>query len=89
MYTDIVNLQSFDQACELCYVAKKYMMPHLVKICTEYLWKDLNEENACRAFEFGRLFEEPILMDKSMLVNKNYYFQLYLFYDSMCFLLSP
>ncbi|XP_075212363.1 BTB/POZ domain-containing protein 6-B-like [Lycorma delicatula] len=68
VYSDIVDLQSFDQACELCYVAKKYMMPHLVKICTDYIWKDLNEENACRAFEFGRLFEESILMDKSMVI---------------------
>ncbi|CAH1977283.1 unnamed protein product [Acanthoscelides obtectus] len=64
VYTDRINLTSFDQACELCYAAKKYMLPHLVEGCTKYLWSDLNPRNACRAYEFGKLFEEPLLIDK-------------------------
>ncbi|XP_063242685.1 BTB/POZ domain-containing protein 6-B [Bacillus rossius redtenbacheri] len=64
IYTDVINLQSFDQACELCYVAKKYMLPHLVKECTKYIWRDLHAKNACRAYQFAKLFEEPTLMDK-------------------------
>nr|CAD7456948.1 unnamed protein product [Timema tahoe] len=66
IYTDSINLQSFDQACELCYVAKKYMLPHLVKECTDYLWRDLFPKNACRAYEFAKLFEEPSLMEKCL-----------------------
>lgn len=66
IYTDTINLQSFDQACELCYVAKKYMLPHLVGECTNYLWQDLFPKNACRAYEFAKLFEEPVLMDKCL-----------------------
>ncbi|XP_023721744.1 BTB/POZ domain-containing protein 6-B isoform X2 [Cryptotermes secundus] len=66
IYTDAINLQSFDQACELCYVAKKYMLPHLVGECTNYLWQDLFPKNACRAYEFAKLFEEPVLMDKCL-----------------------
>ncbi|CAG2063163.1 unnamed protein product, partial [Timema podura] len=68
IYTDSINLQSFDQACELCYVAKKYMLPHLVKECTDYLWRDLFPKNACRAYEFAKLFEEPSLMEKCLQV---------------------
>ncbi|XP_063528959.1 uncharacterized protein LOC134740449 [Cydia strobilella] len=64
IYTDNINISSFDKACELCYGAKKYMLPHLVKECTQYLWSDLYPKNACRAYEFARLFEESMLMDK-------------------------
>ncbi|XP_061708107.1 uncharacterized protein LOC133518437 [Cydia pomonella] len=64
IYTDNINISSFDKACELCYGAKKYMLPHLVKECTRYLWSDLYPKNACRAYEFARLFEESVLMDK-------------------------
>lgn len=71
IYTDAINLQSFDQACELCYVAKKYMLPHLVGECTNYLWQDLFPKNACRAYEFAKLFEEPVLMDKCLQVSMN------------------
>lgn len=69
IYTDRINLTSFDQACELCYGAKKYMLPHLVEECTKYLWSDLYPKNACRAYEFAKLFEEPILMEKCLNVN--------------------
>ncbi|XP_066138611.1 BTB/POZ domain-containing protein 1 isoform X2 [Euwallacea fornicatus] len=64
IYTDKINLTSFDQACELCYGAKKYMLPHLLTECTTYLWSDLHPKNACRAYEFSKLFEEPQLMAK-------------------------
>ncbi|XP_072936766.1 uncharacterized protein [Epargyreus clarus] len=64
IYTGNINISSFDKACELCYGAKKYMLPHLVKECTRYLWSDLYPRNACRAYEFARLFEENVLMDK-------------------------
>lgn len=37
-----------DKACELCYVAKKYMLPVVVQRCTEFLWSDLNAKNVCR-----------------------------------------
>ncbi|KAF0298472.1 BTB/POZ domain-containing protein 2 [Amphibalanus amphitrite] len=66
IYSDQINLQSFDQACEICYAAKKYMLPHLVEHCTKFLWKDLEPHNVCRAYEFAKLFEEPVLMEKCM-----------------------
>lgn len=72
IYTDKINLTSFDQACELCYGAKKYMLPHLVEECTKYLWSDLYPKNACRAYEFAKLFEEPMLMDKCIRVSINF-----------------
>lgn len=73
IYTDAINLTSFDQACELCYGAKKYMLPHLVEECTKYLWSDLYPKNACRAYEFAKLFEEPILMEKCLTVSIKFF----------------
>lgn len=46
------------------------MLPHLVEECTKYLWSDLYPKNACRAYEFAKLFEEPILMEKCLFVRR-------------------
>lgn len=61
-----------DKACELCYVAKKYMLPVVVQRCTEFLWSDLNAKNVCRAFEFAKLFEEPALAERCLQVHKQH-----------------
>lgn len=47
------------------------MLPHLVEECTKYLWSDLYPRNACRAYEFAKLFEEPVLMDKCLHVSSH------------------
>lgn len=69
IYADKVELATFDQACELCYAAKKYMLPDLVDKCTQYLWTNLFARNACKAYEFAKLFEEPVIMEKSLEVS--------------------
>ena len=66
IYTDHINLTSFELVCDICYAAKKYMLPALVEECTKYLWRDLYPRNACRAYEFAKLFEESVLMDKGL-----------------------
>ncbi|SPP78492.1 uncharacterized protein LOC117581603 isoform X1 [Drosophila guanche] len=72
IYTDRITIGSFDKACELCYVAKKYMLPHVVTRCTHFLWADLSPKNACRAYEFAKLFDEPRIMQSSMdLISTN------------------
>jgi len=71
IYTDNINLNSFELVCDICYAAKKYMLPALVEECTKYLWRDLYPRNACRAYEFAKLFEEPVLLDKSMQMIRN------------------
>ncbi|KAG7169608.1 BTB/POZ domain-containing protein 6-like [Homarus americanus] len=71
IYSDDINLKSFDQVCEICYAAKKYMIPSLVEQCTQFIWRDLHPGNVCRAYEFARLFEEPRLLDKCMQIIQN------------------
>ena len=66
IYTDKVQLSNFEMVCDICYAANKYMLPDLVEECTQYLWRDVNHKNACRALEFARLFEEPVLLEKAL-----------------------
>lgn len=66
MYTDKININTVDKAFDLCYAAKKYMLPYVVDNCTKFLWSDLCAKNACRAYEFARLFEEPTLQEKCL-----------------------
>lgn len=66
IYTDKININNVDKAFDLCYAAKKYMLPYVVDQCTQYLWSDLSAKNACRAYEFARLFEEPSLQEKCL-----------------------
>ncbi|XP_058442808.1 uncharacterized protein LOC131425173 [Malaya genurostris] len=66
IYTDKISINSVDKACELCYGAKKYMLPHVVEQCITFLWSDLCPKNVCRAYEFAKLFEEPRLMEKCL-----------------------
>lgn len=69
IYTDTIAITSLDKACELCYVAKKYMLPLVVQKCTDFLWSDLNAKNVCRAYEFAKLFEEPALAERCLEVS--------------------
>lgn len=66
IYTDKINIKNFDQAFDLCYAAKKYILPHVVDSCTNFLWSDLSPKNACRAYEFAKLFEEQALQEKCL-----------------------
>ncbi len=66
IYTDKININTVDKAFELCYAAKKYMLPYVVEQCTTFLWSDLCPKNACRAYEFAKLFEEPRLTEKCL-----------------------
>ena len=66
IYTDKVQLGSFELVCDICYAANKYMLPDLVEECTQFLWRDVNYQNACRALEFAGLFDEPVLKEKAL-----------------------
>lgn len=66
MYTDKININNVDKAFDLCYAAKKYMLPYVVDNCTKFLWSVLCPKNACRAYEFAKLFEEPSLQEKCL-----------------------
>lgn len=61
LYTDEVELDS-ETVLPTLYVAKKYLVCHLVKKCVEYLENTLNAQNVCILLSQSRLFEEDELM---------------------------
>lgn len=66
IYTDYIKMSSFDLACELCYCAKKYLLPILVNECTKYIWSVISPDKVCRAYEFAKLHDEADLMNKCL-----------------------
>ncbi|XP_020279347.1 BTB/POZ domain-containing protein 6-A-like [Pseudomyrmex gracilis] len=68
MYTDKVELDSLELAFELCYCAQKYIVTLLVEECMKYVHSKILPENACRIYEFARLFDDSVIMDKCMYV---------------------
>uniref|UniRef100_A0A1B6DC74 BTB domain-containing protein n=1 Tax=Clastoptera arizonana TaxID=38151 RepID=A0A1B6DC74_9HEMI len=66
IYTDKVNLSSTDLACELCYAAHKYLLPFLVKMCSAFIFRDVDSRSAFRALEFGILFNDRNLQERCL-----------------------
>jgi len=58
-----------DQAMDLYYAAKKYILPGLVDQCSSYMRSNLCPENTCRVLEFTNFFEEENL--KVFFININ------------------
>ena len=48
----------------LLYCAKKYLLPHLAKICVKYLESNLTAQNACLLLSQSRLFDETDLVQR-------------------------
>ncbi|KAM8707728.1 hypothetical protein ACLKA7_014805 [Drosophila subpalustris] len=66
IYTDHVKIISDNMAIRFAYGAKKYMLPHVLTNCGDFLIKELNSKNVLRIYEFAKWFEEPDLMQSAM-----------------------
>ncbi|XP_055371419.1 BTB/POZ domain-containing protein 3-like isoform X2 [Condylostylus longicornis] len=64
IYTDKVRIDSVENAFELYYAAKKYIVPHCNLKCVSYLLQNITSENVCKLYEFSKLFDEPTLENK-------------------------
>ena len=65
-----MNLQSIDQAIDLHYAARKYILPDLVSKCVQYIQNNITPDHTCRVFEFAKLFDEDILkVDFKLLID--------------------
>ncbi|KAG5895181.1 hypothetical protein JTB14_007347 [Gonioctena quinquepunctata] len=63
LYCDEIQLEA-DTVLATLYVAKKYIVPHLARVCVNYLETSLTAKNACLLLSQSRLFEEPDLMQR-------------------------
>ena len=48
------------------YAAKKYIMPHVVRACVQYLERNIDAGNACLLLSHSRLFDEPELIQRCL-----------------------
>lgn len=69
IYTDFINANTCNKAVDLCYAAQKYMLPHVVEHCVRYIRSSLNVGNACSAYEFAKILDQPELKEASMQVS--------------------
>ncbi|KAI5651695.1 BTB/POZ domain-containing protein [Phthorimaea operculella] len=70
IYTDNIELDSFTSACSLYYGAQKYMLPHLLTVCTTYLSCNLTPELACPMYEFVQMVgEKPLIEECEKLIQ--------------------
>ncbi len=61
-----------DNAFEVLYGAKKYLLTTLAAKCVEYIGNNLNEETVCVTLQLSSLFEEADLRKKCLLyIQKN------------------
>ena len=63
MYSDEVNL-SGSNVMRVLYLAKKYKVPSLADICTEYLQKNLDPSNVFNILPTAEKYEEKELVDR-------------------------
>ena len=63
LYCDEPSLKA-DNVLSTLYAAKKYIMPHLERVCVEYLKDKVNASNACQLLSDCRIFEEPEAMQR-------------------------
>ncbi len=53
-----------DSVLAVLYCSKKYLLPHLAKICVKYLESNLTAQNACLLLSQSRLFDETVLVER-------------------------
>lgn len=72
IYTDSIKLSSVEEAGGVLYASKKYMLPHLSRLCRNYLLTNLRPSNVLSIFDFAEGIQETELLEPCMEVSQNY-----------------
>jgi hypothetical protein len=72
IYTDSIKLSSVEEASGVLYASKKYMLPHLSRLCHNYLLSNLRPSNVLSIFEFAKGIQETELLEPCMEVSQNF-----------------
>lgn len=70
VYTDNVQFTSVEEACDVLYAAKKYMILNLSQMCHLYLKRNMQAKDVVAVYEFAKLLEEEALYEPCLLVCK-------------------
>ncbi|XP_058455317.1 BTB/POZ domain-containing protein 6-like [Malaya genurostris] len=66
IYTDVIAIDSVDEAIELVRAAKKYMFSFVVDKCITAIQAKLTPKTVLRVYEFATLFDETQLKERSL-----------------------
>ena len=66
IYSGDITIINFNHACDVGYIAKKYMVPVLLHLCCKYMALNVRSETTWNAFELGNLYEDESLKFRSM-----------------------
>lgn len=67
IYTDVWTISDFgfENTFDLCFLAKKYLLPELEERCIQTLLSKVEIENVCRLYEFSKTIDEPRLLQRT------------------------
>jgi len=74
-YTDSLNLTSVEDAMLTASAAKKYLLPHLLQECLNYVDRHVGPSSACQVLEFSSVLESPQLFFQALQVLDRQTFQ--------------
>lgn len=66
VYTDKVEISSLEQAFELLYAAKKYLLEYLMHQCIHYIETNLSVDNVISVLAFSEFIQEKTLLSYSL-----------------------
>lgn len=67
-YTDSLNLVSVEDAMLTAYAAKKYLLPHLLRECLNFIDKNVSPSSVCSVLEFAQSLNSMHLMYQAIQV---------------------
>ena len=71
VYTDNVQFSSVEEACDVLYAAKKYMISNLSQLCHSYMKRNMQAKDVVAVYEYAKLLEEEALYEPCLLVCTN------------------
>ncbi|KAL4708062.1 hypothetical protein ACJJTC_009841 [Scirpophaga incertulas] len=61
IYTDNVEISSIDQAFQLLYASRKYILEHLTNVCIDYILANISVDNVIDVLNYPEYLQEPQL----------------------------
>lgn len=66
IYTDTVDINTIDQAFELLYASRKYMLEHLTEICIDYIQTNISVDNVIDVLNYPDYMQDEQLITFSL-----------------------
>ncbi|KAJ1523950.1 hypothetical protein ONE63_010498 [Megalurothrips usitatus] len=72
VYTDNVKFTNVQEACDVLYAAKKYLISDLSQECHSYIKRNMQAKDVDTVYEYAKLLEEEALYEPCLLMLRKY-----------------